>query len=157
MHIYHLTCLIVLISVFISPIVKTEIICGPWIKLWKAIQTINWRWWKVDHFSQYLKKVTQKRDWKKWDQIKKLGTVFFREDFPQGSKQASHSLSIINSTWLNIFLTVNLATLPKLGVLLKKLKMLFNIFHKSFVYGHSNGQDVLVNFITIILSCSPSS
>ena len=61
MHIYHLAGLIVLISVFISPIVKTEIICGPWIKLWKAIQTINWRRWKVDNLSQYLKKWPEKR------------------------------------------------------------------------------------------------
>ena len=42
---------------------------------------------KGGHFSQYLKKVTQKRDWKKWDQIKNRDRFFFCEDFPQGSKQ----------------------------------------------------------------------
>ena len=108
-------------------------------------------------FLPVFEKSDTKKGLEKMGPNQKIRDRFFREDFPQGSKQASHSLSIINSTWLNIFLTVNLATLPKLGVLLKKLKMLFNIFHKSFVYGHSNGQDVLVNFITIILSCSPSS
>ena len=32
---------------------------------------------KGGHFSQYLKKVTQKRDWKKWDQIKNRDRFFF--------------------------------------------------------------------------------
>ena len=35
--------------------------------------------------------------------------------------------------------------------------MLFYIFYKSYVYGQGQGQDGLVNYITIIFSCSPSS
>ena len=76
MHIYHLTCLIVLISVFISPIVKTEIICGPWIKLWKAIQTITWRRWKVD-ISPSIWKKWHKKETGKNGTKSKIGTGFF--------------------------------------------------------------------------------
>ena len=41
---------------------------------------------KGGHFSQYLKKVTQNRDWKKWDQIKQIRDRFFSGGLPSGKQ-----------------------------------------------------------------------